>query len=180
MLIQLFSSSYLRDAFEFLFLPRTSFPTCFLCALLRTWHLTWQIFFNNSLVDHPIGDLWKNLSEPGVNLTGNYFAAFSSLIIKISIGEVKLDSDIVKSCLTNDGIHDLFGSAKSCIHHAMLYLCKYTSHNNCWFLFFIKRRLAPPVCLHLSNTLPSNTDPICSSWCTSSPHTIPSCICSKN
>ena len=90
----------------------------------ETWHLPWQMFFNKSSVDHLTGDLWKNLSEPGINLTGNYFAAFSSLIIKISIGEVKLDSDIVKSFLTNDCIHDLFGSAKPCIHHAMLYLCK--------------------------------------------------------
>lgn len=165
---------------NFSFSPELLFLHVSVCSPPDTWHLPWQIFFNNSSVDHPIADLWKNLSEPGVNSTGNYFAAFSSLIIKISIGEVKLDSGIVRSCLTNDCIHDLFGSAKPCIHHAMLYLCKYTSHNKCWFLVFIKRRLAPPVCLHLSNTLPSNTDPI-SSWCTSSsPHTIPSCIFSSN
>lgn len=99
---------------------------------------------------------------------GNYFPAFSSLRIKIPVGKIKLDSDIVKCSVTNDCINDSFCSTKPCIHNPMLYLCECTFYNN--MLSSLLHKKAPgPSWLHLSismfNNYYPNSDLMCFPLC---------------
>lgn len=84
---------------------------------------------------------------------GNYFAAFSSLRIKIPVWGGKLDSDIVKSCVTNDCTHNHLVPPSLAFIRPCFIDANILSITLCLSLSFIKMHPGPPVCLHPSISL---------------------------
>lgn len=164
MLLQLFSSSHFRNAFGFLF--QTYFHAWLSPAsLLRHGHLQWQVVYwiRSRPSDRRSP---KDSHQARCQFDGNFSAAVSSLRIKTSVFGVELDRDIVKSCITKDGIHESLYPIKPWIHNPVLYLCEYAFHNNALISFLPKRAPGPSCLSALFNhyNYHPNSDLLCFPW----------------